>query len=97
MPVQISSTSNFYGQTNYFETPRTNIRSSIPPRMSFFIGPILRSKIGLAKGPYHIYSKDGRSYNCRKMRIIDLNMVNTIKATLEGQHVNQQRAMYKHH
>ena len=32
----------FYGQNNYFETPRTNIRSSIPlrtisPRWTYFV------------------------------------------------------------
>ena len=31
----------FYGQKNYFETPRTNIRSSIPPRTVFSSSDLL--------------------------------------------------------
>ena len=31
----------FYGQNNYFETPRTNIRSSIPPCTFFLVGTII--------------------------------------------------------
>ena len=37
----------FYGQNNYFETPHTNIRSSIPHRTLFSSSDL---------GPYHIYS-----------------------------------------
>ena len=37
----------FYGQKHYFETPRTNIRNSIPPCTLFSSSDL---------GPHHIYS-----------------------------------------